>query len=203
MYGVSQYGVFKYSEEQVNSDDIKILTPDLMRYLPWYYQEINEFKEIQNTVADELGMIAYHKESVVRQFLVDTATWGLEIHEKELGIETKMSLSFEERREIIRAKLRGNGTTTKIMIKNTAEAFTGGEVNVIEYPEDEYFVVQFIGVKGIPRNMQGFIDMLEMIKPAHLAYEFKYTYTVWNMLNQLVWENVGSHTWNELKTWEG
>ena len=89
------------------------------------------------------------------------------------------------------------------MIKETAEAFSGGEVDVIEYPEESKFIVKFIGVKGIPRNMQGFIDMLETIKPAHLGYEFKYTFTVWNHLTGLTWEQVNAMTWDELRVYEG
>ena len=51
--------------------------------------------------------------------------------------------------------------------------------------------------------MQGFIDMLDAIKPAHLAYEFKYTYTVWNHLTDLTWGQVNAMTWDELRVYEG
>ena len=183
MYGQYKYGEYKYGEEGIpTGPEINDLTPDLMKYLPWYYQEPKIMKSIQNSIEKEFGVSAYYIEDVYKQFFIDTATWGLSVYEKELGLKTNMSLSLEERREIIKAKLRGSGTTTKQMIKNTAEAFSGGEVDVIEYPEEEYFIVKFIGVKGIPRNMQSFIDMLETIKPSHLAYEFKYTYTTCRML---------------------
>lgn len=203
MYGQYKYGEYKYGEEGTpGGQDIDLLTPDLMKYLPWYYQSSTVMREIQNSIAKEFGIFAYYMEDVCKQFFIDTATWGLSIYEKELGLQTNVSLSYEERREIIKAKIRGRGTTTKAMIKNTAEAFSGGEVDVIEYPEEYRFVVQFIGIKGIPRNMESFINMLETIKPAHLAYSFKYTYTVWNFISG-AWNDFSTKTWNELKVYEG
>ncbi len=204
MYGQYKYGEYGYGEEGISTGpEIDDLTPDLMKYLPWYYQESKTMINIQNSIEKEFGVAAYYIEDVYKQFFIDTATWGLSVYEKELELKTNMNLSLEERREIIKAKLRGRGTTTKQMIKNTAEAFSGGEVDVIEFPEEEYFIIKFIGVKGIPRNMQGFIDMLEMIKPAHLYYEFKYTYTVWNYLKELIWKQANVMTWDELRVYEG
>ena len=202
-YGKINYGHFGYGEDGELIPDIEPLTPDLMKYLPWYYQENSTMIEIQGALGKEVGMLIYHMDDLDKQFFIDTATWGLEMYEKELGLQTNRGLSYENRREIIKAKLRGRGTTTIQMIKNTAEAFSGGEVDVIEYPSEYRFVVKFIGVKGIPRNMQGFIDALESIKPAHLGYEFKYTYTVWNNLDNLTWNQAGMKMWDELKVYEG
>jgi uncharacterized protein YmfQ (DUF2313 family) len=202
-YGSSKYGEYAYGEERITNIDVDLLAPDLMKYLPWYYQNSKTMIEIQNSISKELGLLYHHIEDLEKQFFIDTATWGLAIYEKELGLKTNLNLSFEERREIIKAKLRGYGSVTKEMIKNTAEAFSGGEVDVVEYPSEYRFTVKFIGIKGIPRNMQGFIDMLETIKPAHLAYEFKYTYTVWNHLKNLTWGQASSMTWNDLKVYEG
>lgn len=38
------------------------------------------------------------------------------------------------------------------MIKNVAETFSGGEVNIIQDNPNYAFVVQFVGVKGIPKT---------------------------------------------------
>lgn len=205
MYGQYKYGEYRYGEEGIpGSQDIDLSIPNLMKYLPWYYGKSATMKEIQESIAKEFGIFGYYMENAQKQFFVDTATWGLNNYEKELGIKTNMNLDFEERREIIKAKLRGRGTTTKEMIKNTAEAFSGGEVDVIEYPEEYRFIVKFIGVKGIPKNMQGFIEMLETIKPAHLAYKFKYTYTTCQMLIDwnVTCDEAKTMTCTELKTYE-
>ena len=122
-----------------------------------------------------------------------------------VALTTDKSISYEERRERILAKKRGNGTTTKAMIKNTAEAFSGGEVEVIENFSDYSFIVKFVGIKGIPKNLTLFKNMIEEIKPAHLNYELAFTYTVWSMVmaTDNTWNDFSSKTWVELMTYEG
>lgn len=205
MYGQEQYGTNQYSQNQsIPDDELKFYKPDLLYRLPPFLREVTEFKTCNDISSYELGLSAWHEEDILNQCFIDTATWGLVFWEKTFNITTDLNKSYEERREILKAKLRGQGTTTTVMIKNVAEAFSGGEVNVIEHPESYSFTVQFIGIKGIPKNMQGFINMIEEIKPAHLAYDFKYTYTVWDFLKQknLTWAQAKVKTWNDLKVYD-
>ncbi|MCL9971094.1 YmfQ family protein [Anoxybacillus kestanbolensis] len=201
MYGQTLYGVTLFgADSQENSSPSKSV--DLFQYLPYYYHGIREFQQIMNTEGEELGRLESSIDQLLDQFSINTATWGLSFWELELGLTVDPEKPIEWRRERIRAKLRGFGTTTKQMIKNAAAAFSGGEVDVIEYPAEHRFEIKFIGVKGIPPNMAGFVDMLEQIKPAHLAYSFKYTYTVWDTVKSLTWAQVSIKTWNELKVYD-
>ncbi|GAA0717265.1 hypothetical protein GCM10008905_02740 [Clostridium malenominatum] len=77
-------------------------------------------------------------------------------------------------------------------------------MQILEHPESYSFTVKFIGTKGIPRNLAAFKDMLDNIKPAHLSYDFKYTYTLWEHLKEkgLTWESSKQKTWNDLKIYE-
>lgn len=202
LYGQTLYGVTLFgADSQENSSPSKSV--DLFQYLPDYYRGIREFEEIMNAEGEELGKLWSEIDNLPNQFSATTATWGLSLWESELGLAVDPTKPTEWRRERIRAKLRGLGTTTKQMIKNAAAAFSGGEVDVIEYPAEHRFVIKFIGVKGIPPNMAGFIEMLEQIKPAHLAYSFKYTYTVWSIVKNITWNQANVKTWNELKVYEG
>lgn len=202
-YGIGKYGLYAYSEDTDLQDDFEIDAPDLIRYLPKHYRKNLHILEIQESLSNELSAVTINTIELEKQFLISTASWALSIYEKELGLITNYSLSTADRVQIIMAKLRGIGTTTTTMIKNTAIAFSGGDVDIIEYPEESRFVVQFIGIKGIPPNMQAFIDMLESIKPAHLSYEFKYTFTVWNNLSSLMWSQANSMSWDALRIHEG
>ena len=147
----------------------------------------------------EAGLARLIREDLVEQCIVSTATCGLIRWEEVFGIATNMPLSYEQRREIIMAKIRGQGTTTAEMIKDVAEAFSGGEVEVIEDNSNYHFIVRFIGIYGIPRNMQAFITMLEEIKPAHLWYTFDYKYIKWNDLKPRTWNDLRPYTWNGLR----
>jgi uncharacterized protein YmfQ (DUF2313 family) len=107
---------------------------------------------------------------------LDTADLTLERWETEVGIEVKNNYDIEFRKSRIRSKLRGKGTVTVNLMKNVAESFANGEVDIIENNPTYSFTVKFVGSKGIPPNLDDLKAAIEQIKPAHLAvlYEFKY-----------------------------
>lgn len=205
MYGYIKYGGNQYGEKPSSvGEEINLYRPNLLAYLPPVLREIREFKTIDDIAGYELGLLKLTIQDILNQCFIDTATWGLLLWENEYGIETDLNKSYEERREILKAKKRGHGTVNKKMIKETAEAFSGGEVQILEHPESYSFTVKFIGIKGIPRNLAAFKDMLDSIKPAHLSYDFKYTYTLWAHLKEkgLAWESSKLKTWDDLKIYE-
>ena len=203
MYGTSKYGLVNYCINTITADEINKYKIDLTKYVPTFISEISEMKAIYDVQGTELGSLLYYSKDLLNQFFINTATWGLIYWEDEYGIDTNLDMNYEDRRTVLKAKKRGQGTTTKEMIKNVAESFSGGEVNIIENNANYSFIVKFIGIKGIPKNMEAFKNMLEDIKPAHLGYVFEYTYTVWNVLKEknLTWISSEVKTWDELKVY--
>lgn len=203
-YGKLLYSAFIYGDPGADAEQPEYTIPDLMRYLPWYYHESPEMLKLQGVLAEDAGALRnYAIPDLLKQFFIETATWGLDLWEYELGLTADRSNSYVRRREIVKARLRGSGTSTKERIKNVAEAFSGGEVDVIEYNDEYRFEVKFIGVLGIPPNMAGFLAVLDEIKPAHLGYSISYTYTVWNMLLPIDWREAGTRTWSQLRVYGG
>lgn len=184
-------------------DQIMANAPDLMPYLPDYYQNSEVVKNQIYVESYEVGKLVTTLKDIEDQLYIDRATWGLSIYEKKYGITPNPNATYDERREIIKAHKRGIGTSTKAMIQNTAQAFSSGEVEIIEHPETFSFTVKFVGTKGIPQNMDGFTAMLRAIKPAHLGFDFEYTYTVWSFVegNSPIWSSLGAKTWDEMKTY--
>lgn len=204
IYGVSSYLDIPSKHEEDDKVEIKRET-DLLECLPSFYHNSDIIKAFMESNSVEVDTLKAYMDDLIKNLYVKTATWGLDLFEEELGLTTDKSISYEERRERILAKKRGNGTTTKAMIKNTAEAFSGGEVEVIENFNDYSFVVKFVGVKGIPKNLALFKKMIEEIKPAHLNYELAFTYTVWSMVmaKSNIWNDFNNKTWVELMAYEG
>lgn len=198
MYGQNAYGLAGYSSEQSGGDtddyyeDLTVLTPA-------FVTEKEEMHQLYIAQGYQVGFLRHALEDIVNQCFITTATWGLARWEKLFGISTNLLLTYEQRREQLMAKFRGQGTTTGQMIQETAAAFSGGDVDVIEDSAHGRFIVRFIGIKGIPRNMAGFISMLEQIKPAHLAYEFEYRYTVWNEIKPYSWDGLQKITWEQAR----
>ncbi|WP_024348043.1 YmfQ family protein [Lacrimispora indolis] len=200
MYGKNQYGLIQYSQEKSTDEEQKDYHVDLARYAPPFLAEIRELKAIYETEGYAVGLLEHELSELLDQCFISTATWGLTRWEEVYGLATNMALSYEQRREILMAKLRGQGTTTAQMIQETAETFSGGEIEVIEDNSNYHFIVRFIGIKGIPRNMNAFISMLEDIKPAHLSYSFEYRYTTWGELINRTWDSLTGFTWDSVRT---
>ncbi|MCR8844045.1 YmfQ family protein [Paenibacillus sp. SC116] len=202
-YGESLYGTLLYSGNPVIDRPEQVDSVDLMHYLPEYYRGVREMEELQSTLGMELKSLKTSLIENMDQSFLETATWGLHNWEFELGLTTDPTKSYIRRREMIKAKMLGSGTTTPQMIQRTASAFSGGDVDVKELPGQYLFEVHFVGVKGIPANMAGLIQVLDDIKPAHLGYEFKYTYTWWESLKTLTWGQAKAKTWGDLRVHEG
>lgn len=172
----------------------------LIDLLPDYYKNSAEVINIQESFEHWTTYLNLARDDLLLQLNVNTATWGLALWEKYLGLSTDVSKSNEFRRERIRAKIRGIGTVTKQMIVDVASSYSNGEVEVIEDNASYSFKIKFIGTKGIPGNMADLSVTINEIKPAHLAFTFEYTYNTWSAVMGNLWGDVTEMTWYELST---
>lgn len=129
--------------------------------------------EITGSVNTELQALALAERDIVNQTIIDTATWGLGLQERELGLITDTSKNFEIRRSVIKAKRRGSGKLDIALIKRTVESYTYADT---EITFDGAIHIAFTSIYGRPPNMDDVYTTIENIKPAHIAvyYSFKY-----------------------------
>lgn len=171
----------------------------LMQHMPKYYRTIAEIIVLQKTIQRELEVIDLTSEDVLKQFFIYTATWSLPIWERIFGLPIgDETTNIQERRENLISKLRSYGTTTKEMIVRVGNAFTNGDVQVVEHNEKYLFEIIFTGIIGIPPNMDDFKETTEIIKPAHLTYEIRIRYRTWGELLPYKWEELEPFTWDEI-----
>lgn len=174
----------------------------LIDLLPDYYKNSSQVVELQGAFEHWTEALKAARDDLFTQMNVESATWGLTLWEKALGLETDVSKSNEFRRTRIMSKLRGAGTTTKKMIQNVAESFSNGQVEIVEYNEENRFEVKFVGTLGIPPNMDDFTAAIEEIKPAHLAYEFEFVYRTHAELSVFTHEQLSNYTYATLREGE-
>lgn len=134
--------------------------------LPRHQRKLKEFKEITRTEEVEFDALRMDIEDLEKQLVVDTATWGLAIYEKELRLPIKPNKTIEERRSIIRAKLRGLGKVDYLMIQSTVEAFTGQLVEVGFANRIQIIFKR----EGAIKFTEDLIQAIDEVKPAHLAF---------------------------------
>lgn len=174
----------------------------LMSYLPNYYATSKVITDITNTQDLELKEFSDQIVKTLNQFFIDTSDFTLERWEKELGLPINNNKLEEYRRSVIKSKIRGHGTVTIKLIKNIAESYSNGEVEIIEDNPNYSFTIKFVGTKGLPPNLDDLKETIEEIKPAHLGVEYKYTYTTWGEIKKLPWKDIKISTWKEVKTRE-
>ncbi len=171
---------------------------NLIDYLPGFYAGSPEVVSLQAAIQTRAEALRAARDEFMAQLNVQTATWGLDNWEQLLGI-TKAADSTDYRRSRILSKLRGAGTTTAAMIKNVAESFSNGEVEIIEDPASYSFAVRFTGTFGIPPNMDDLTAAIEEIKPAHLAYSYEYIFRLQSELAAYTHAQLGAYTYETLR----
>ncbi len=148
----------------------------LMDMLPHYYAGSDEVVNLQSAFESVTDDLQADLADLLKQMYVDTATWGLVYWETFLDLKTDLNEPIENRRSRIKTVLRGQGTITKELLKNVCESFVNGDVEIVEYYDDYWFQIKFVGEIGIPRNLEYIRDTVNKIKPAHLGFEFVFKY---------------------------
>lgn len=159
---------------------------DLFDYLPRYYHESRVVGNIIARESEEFTKLNDDIRDVLDQYFVDTATWGLAIWERICGIATDESKPTEQRRSVIKSKLRGMGTVTVDLITNVAESFTNGEVEATEDYANYTVVVRYVSTVGVPDNIADIEAALREIIPAHLAIQYEYRYLFVNQVHEVM-----------------
>lgn len=172
----------------------------MLKSLPNYYRNSKVINNILDSSSKEFKRLEFNINDTEDNLFTDTTISNINRWENTLGIKTDTSKTYDFRREKIKAKLRSVGTTTKQMIANVASAFSNGEVEILEDNLNYKFIVKFTGTKGTPKNMEDLTEIIEEIKPAHLNFEYSYTYNTWNLMLSKTWQQVSSLTWEGMQT---
>ncbi|OHW62898.1 hypothetical protein EUAN_06820 [Andreesenia angusta] len=142
----------------------------LLSHLPKYERNSEIMKELFGATGEEFAILESEFENIKKQFAIDTATWALELYEKELALPVRPRKTLEERRAIIKAKMRGVGKISAALIKATVEAYTRSEVTMTF---DGAIRIQGKNEDSISLNMEDICKSVEEIKPAHLGFKLK------------------------------
>lgn len=174
--------------------------------MPKYYADSTIVSHLTMAEAAEMDTLHTHIQDVLRQYFVETATWGLAAWEQLCGIPVNEDKPYDQRRSFIKSKLRGAGTVTLQVIHSVVDSFQNGEVSVQENYSAYEVIVTFIGKRGIPPNLEDVYTALREIVPAHLYILFRFTYLRWNELDlaNLTWDELEAldMTWDELEVWK-
>lgn len=176
--------------------DIRDLYPDFWRKSP----EVEAWLA-QMSVAADVALSSV--EDVMAQANVSTATWGLALWERQLGISPGPGDSEAKRRDYILSRLRTKtASTTPPALARMLEAFGEWEVEISERPADCMVDIAFTGKLGIPPYMDSVQKAVREALPAHIGFAFSYMYLVWSMMDAqgYTWSQIDARamTWNSI-----
>lgn len=173
---------------------------DLIRELPAHYQDSAPDRALQQALSLLVDGAEQDMALTLAQMFPSTASgWGLELWERAYGIPAATGKNDSLRRSRIISKLRGQGTTTAEMIRTVASSYINGEVEVIEHSGQYSFTVKFVSIIGVPPHIQDLTAAILEIKPAHLAFDYQYTYRTWGQLQAYTWGQLSGNTWADLR----
>lgn len=149
--------------------------------VPERWQDILEFKEIQDRHAHELYLYAneYYRYVDSRSPLTADAEKIVK-WEVMYGITPDPNKALSERQSVVTAKMRGVGTVTEALVKFTAESFEFGQVDVDV--ADGVVTITFTSELGVPPDLSDIEKALRDLIPAHLGVEFEFMFNTYNMI---------------------
>jgi len=125
---------------EISEESIQQYLVDTSHYVPDYVSKIPENAAIQYVVNRELARYYFCIQDILNQFNVDTATWGLKIYENKYGLPYNSNLSYEDRRKLIKAKMRSHEIANTDNIIKICELFADNP-KVKRHDSEGYFEV--------------------------------------------------------------
>lgn len=194
------------------------MSSEMLKQLPPFMRKSKVYKEIFKAEEKRFTSVDTILDDIRAQLSIDTATWALNIYEKELGIRTDKSKTLNERRSLVKSKWRGAGKVDRKLIELVASVYANGSVYVMygsqPYSYDTYrtanatppypIVIKFIDTRGIPSNIEDLKAVIEEIKPAHLEVQYQFRYLTWSELDakNLTWDQLDAMnlTWDDFES---
>lgn len=176
---------------------------EMLTYLPPYYETSRVMRALLEAEGLELDKLRLALDETLNQFFVNTATWGLDRWEEELGLPVTPNQPEAERRDKIISRLRGYGTATISVVKQVAEAYDKGAIDIVEDHVAYTITVQFVDTTGVPPNLDDLKAAVRAVVPAHLDILYEFNYFLWDEWDkkQETWDQFDSLalTWDQLE----
>lgn len=181
------------------------LVETFLNYSMKEYSESDLFTNLMRISAGVAIEEQQEFEDVRAQFDINTATWSIPDWENEFGVPLDKDKPLEQRKSVVKSKMRSTGATRLRLIKKVAESFEYGEVGVTQDIPNYLITITFVGKFGIPPNIEDIQLALREIIPAHLEVKYVFTYLTWDELDsyKYTWDQLDALklTWDELETY--
>lgn len=147
---------------------------DVLRYLPKFLANDTTFKVSQDSLSEEHEKLRLLIIDLCRQMFVESATWGLDDWERVYGIAHNPNATDEERRNMLLIKMQGTATISIAKLNELVNLVAPSkDVIVLENTKPNQFKV----LVNTPVSVKDIREVVEIYKPAHLAYLVAHQFT--------------------------
>ncbi|RKN86032.1 DUF2313 domain-containing protein [Paenibacillus ginsengarvi] len=153
-------------------------------YLPGYYETSRVIRSLMQVEGTEVDKLRETLSGALDQFFARSATWSLDAWESELGLPPAPEQPVSERQDRIVSRIRGVGTATIRVVKEVAESYELGAVDIMEDTAAYTIWVRFVDTIGAPPNLEDLKDAVRAVLPAHLQVEYAFKYLLVGQLHQ-------------------
>lgn len=169
-----------------------MLSENLMQDLNKIYKNDELIKQLMMACGLSLDEFTITRDDLVAQYDMDSMTWGIALWEKLLNIKTDANKPIQDRRSQIEARWKSDGKSDITLIQEICNGWLNGEV-----------LVTFIGGKvkldfksilGIPSDLQGLLNSVNELIPAHLEVIYEIKYLTWDSCEK------ANKTWTQFET---
>lgn len=138
--------------------------------LPKYERKSDVVINILKAFSFEKNLLEVNINDIAAQLDIDLATWGLDIYEKEFGLEKNYNLDLKLRRELIKTKMNMQPPATKVQMADMLRNLIDAEIkeNFSKYEFEVWIKYE----KDIFNKLPHIEEMIEEFKSAHLNFLF-------------------------------
>jgi Uncharacterised protein conserved in bacteria (DUF2313) len=174
----------------------------LRKKFPSFYENCNTMIVLWDEEDREVTSFQSSITSMINQSFIGTTDTEIARWEKIFGLPIRPSVPLADRITTVKAKMRGIGVVNASQIKRTADAFTNGDVDVIEKPSTYDVEIKFVSIRGIPPNIDDCKAAINAIIPAHIKVSYTFAYLVWNELDNslMTYDSLDAYTWDLFET---
>lgn len=141
---------------------------EMLTFTDWYYQDSKIMQSILDTQGIEIDAIRDKIKNILEQFYVDTATWGLDLWEKELNIQDTTG-NYSERRNRIKLYLAKPVSVTPRFLTDLVNRYSEKKsAKIIEHNSEYCFEIEVVADDKI--DWDNINKSINLYKPAHLGF---------------------------------
>lgn len=144
----------------------------LKKSVPLFVAEMREMADLFGAEQPELDKLTEDLSDLLDQFYIKSATYSLNVWEKEFGLTYDPELTIERRRARVLAKLNMRTPATVKMLENLVRQTMGEKLVWIEEHTENYMFIVFVQEDYLSENLGIARQAIHDSRPAHLNYQF-------------------------------